>query len=454
MLISLENTINSLNTLLWDNFLPIFLSFTGVFFTLKLGFVQLKYFKKSLSVFFSGIFSQKSSDGSLSSFSSLMTAVAAQVGTGNIAGAGAAIVSGGAGAIFWIWVSSFFSMAVIFAEATLAVKFRAKIHNAIAGGPVYYITKAFNGTFGKILSYVFAICAIISMGFVGSLLQSNCISESFSMTFNINPLSTGIFLSVLSFLAFSGGISRISSITEKIVPIMAIFYILGSIFVIFGNRSNIIYAINCIFVGAFTPEAITGGIVGISVRESIRYGVARGLLSNEAGIGSSPHAHALAKVKHPCLQGVVAILGVFIDTFIVLTLTAFVILTSFDNFSDVYLLNITGAKLALYSFNLALGSYGEIFIAICMFFFGFSSILGWYFFGEVNFKYLFGKKALIIYSLLVILSIICGSIIDVNLAWNVSDLFIGIMAIPNILSLLVLSPQVLKLSKNFDERNL
>ena len=247
----------------------------------------------------------------MSSFQALTTAIAAQIGTGNIAGAATAVVSGGPGAIFWMWISAFFGMATIFSEATLAQKFKTTVHGEVTGGPVYYIKATFKGRFGRVLAALFAVFIILALGFMGNMVQSNSISEAFDIAFGMPSWIVGVFVALLAGLIFMGGIRRIASVTEKLVPIMALLYIVGSLIVIGVNYQHIGQAFVSIFVGAFRPEAVLGGAAGISVKMAVRYGVSRGLFSNEAGMGSTPHAHALAKVDHPCDQGVVALMGVF-----------------------------------------------------------------------------------------------------------------------------------------------
>lgn len=433
-----QHIINYTNILFWDYFLIYLLLFCGIFFTFSLKFIQVR--KLSLSIFKNDT---KSNNG-ISPFSALMTSISAQVGTGNIAGVSLAIVCGGPGAIFWMWVSAFFGMATIFAEATLAQKFKKITPNGVTGGPAYYIQNAL----GKGVSKLFAFTAILGLGIIGCIVQSNSIALSFSTAFNLNPLSIGIILALLSSIVFLGGIKRLSSVTEKLVPIMAIFYIIGALVVIFTNRHNIFPSFIDILTLAFKPVSIAGGAVGISVKSAVRHGICRGLFSNEAGMGSTPHAHALASASHPAKQGLVAIFGVFIDTFIILNLTAFVILTTFENFSALLSTNLTGVALAQYAFSQVLGSFGSYFIAICMFFFGFSSILGLYLFGEINFKYIFGTKHINRYTFTIIFSIILGSVLNISLVWNLVDLLNGFLVIPNVISLLILAPIVIKLAKN------
>lgn len=431
----------------WNNILLFLLCGTGIYFTFRLKFIQVRRFGEGMRRLFGNINlnGRKADHEGMSSFQALTTAIAAQVGTGNITGCATALASGGPGAIFWMWMSAFFGMATIFAEAVLAQKFRTVKYGHITGGPIYYIRAAFTGKFGKFLAGFFSVAIILALGFMGNMVQSNSIGDAFHNAFGVNPLIVGVIVALISGFIFIGGVKRIASVTEKLVPVMAVFYIVGCLVILVINHDMVLEAFKQIFVLAFQPQAIAGGVAGVTVKEAMRYGVARGLFSNEAGMGSTPHAHALAKVKKPEDQGVIAMMGVFIDTFIVLTLTALVILTS-----GMLSSGESGTKLAQMAFNNAFGNFGNIFVAICMFFFAFSTIIGWYFFGEVNVKALFGKEAVKIYSVIVVLFVVAGSFLKVDLVWNLSDLFNGLMVIPNLIGLLALSGLVSKIVKGKD----
>ena len=411
-------------------------------FTFKLGFIQIRGFKDGWNRTFGGLFSKKGDAGKdgMSSFQALATAIAAQVGTGNIAGAATAIAVGGPGAIFWMWISAFLGMSTIFAEAVMAQKFKqVSDDGTVTGGPVYYIRGAFKGTFGKVLAAIFAVLIIFALGFMGNAVQSNSIAASWNTAFGIPKIAMGIFIAVVSLFVFTGGMKRIAKVTELIVPIMAAFYIVGSLIVIFANVTAIPAAFHDIIVGAFKPAAVAGGAMGATLKLAVQKGVARGLFSNEAGMGSTPHAHAVAKVNHPVEQGFVAMIGVFIDTFVILNLTALVIITTGSRTSG-----FTGAQLSQYAFSTLYGKFGEIFIAICMLFFAFSTIIGWYFFGEANIRYLFGAKAVKIYSIIVCICVALGSLQEVDLVWNMADCFNSMMVIPNAIALVALSGLVKK----------
>lgn len=445
----IESIVDVVNKVLWDYLLLFLLCGTGIYFTIRLKFIQVRKFGEGMRRLF-GNFSlrgDKAGHEGMSSFQALTTAIAAQVGTGNIAGAATAIASGGPGAIFWMWVSAFFGMSTIYGEAVLAQKFKTVGPDGhVTGGPSYYIRAAFKGKFGKFLAGFFSVAIILALGFMGNMVQSNSIGGAFENAFGVKAIYVGIACAVVAAFIFLGGVGRIASFTEKVVPIMAALYIVGCVAILFINHETVGFALKQIFVMAFNPQAITGGVIGISVQKAMRYGVARGLFSNEAGMGSTPHAHALAKVEKPGDQGVVAMIGVFIDTFIILTLTALVIISS-GLWADGH----TGSVLAQEAFNAAFGSFGNVFIAICMLFFAFSTIIGWYFFGETNVKALFGQKAVKIYAAIVVLFIILGSTLKVDLVWNMSDMFNGLMVIPNLIGLLALSGLVVKISKDEDK---
>ena len=430
--------------ILWNSLLLFLLVGTGVFFTIRLRGVQLRRFGEGFHRVFGGftLRGKKADDQGMSSFQALATAIAAQVGTGNITGCATALVSGGPGALIWVWVSAFFGMATIYAEAVLAQRYRTTVNGKVTGGPAYYIRAAFKGTFGKVLAGVFSVLIILALGFMGNMVQSNSIGDAFHNAFGISHLAVGIVVAVIAAFIFLGGVQRIAAVTEKIVPIMAAFYILGCIVILVMNHKALPGAFAQIFVLAFNPQAMAGGVAGVTVQQAMRFGVARGLFSNEAGMGSTPHAHALAKVDHPREQGAVAILGVFIDTFVVLTLTGLVLITS-GLIPD----GLTGTALTQAAFSQAFGGFGPVFIAICMFFFAFSTIIGWYFFGQSNFKAMFGEKALPVYSAIVVVFILVGSTLKVDLVWAMADFFNGLMAVPNLLALLALSGVVAAIDK-------
>ena len=436
--------IKNFNEFFWGVILIVLLVGTGVFYTFRLKFIQVREFKSGLKQLTSGfdLSGEKADNNGMSSFQALATAIAAQVGTGNLAGAATAIVSGGPGAIFWMWVSAFFGMATIYSEAVLSQIFKQKKDGEMTGGPAYYIETLFKGgKAAKFLAGFFAVSCVLSLGFMGNAVQANSVGDAFHNAFHVPTVITGIFLAILSGFIFFGGVKRIASVTEKIVPIMAVLYVVICLFIIVLNIGNAGLAFKAIFVNAFSTKAVLGGFLGMGIKKAIRFGVARGLFSNEAGMGSTPHAHAIAKVKNPEDQGHVAIVTVFIDTFVILTLSALVILIA-DGKADG-----TGISLTQQAFYAVLGHFGVIFVAVALFFFAFSTIIGWYFFGEANVKYLFGKKALNIYRILVMICIIAGSLQKVDLVWELADMFNGLMVIPNLIALICLHKLVVEVTK-------
>ena len=442
---TLNNVVLTIQNYMSNYILVIALLGAGLWFSIRLGFIQVRGFGESMRRTFGGLFSKKGAAGKdgMSSFQALATAIAAQVGTGNIAGAATALAIGGAGAIFWMWIAAFLGMATIYAEALMAQKYKTVgADGQVTGGPVYYIRAAFKGTFGKVLAALFAILITLALGFMGNAVQSNSIAAAFHTAFGIPQWIMGVVVAVIALFVFAGGIERIAKVTETIVPLMAALYIVGALIVIIYNYKNIPYAFASIFVGAFAPQSVVGGAAGATVKLALTKGVARGLFSNEAGMGSTPHAHARATAASPHDQGLAAMISVFIDTFVILNLTVFSILTTGAMASGK-----SGTALTQYAFSSVLGSFGDIFIAVCLFFFAFSTILGWHFFGAINVKHLFGQKGTKIYSMLVVVFIIIGSTLKVDLVWSLADFFNGLMVIPNALALLALSGVVVGISK-------
>ena len=442
--------VGAVNDVLWNKqlLLLFLLLLTGIYYSIRTRFVQIRKFGEGWRRLF-GSFSlsgEKAGKEGMSSFQALTTAIAAQVGTGNITGCATALYSGGPGAIFWMWVSAFFGMSTIYGEAVLAQKFKTTDKDGhVTGGPIYYIQAAFKGGLGKFLAGFFSIAIILALGFMGNMVQSNSIGDAFHTAFGIPKAVMGVVVAAIAAFIFIGGVRRIASFTEKIVPIMACFYILGSLVILVINHANLLPSIKSIFVCAFNPQAVFGGALGLGVKEAMRFGVARGLFSNEAGMGSTPHAHALAKVEKPQDQGVIAMMGVFIDTFVVLTMTALVILSS-GLLEPMKEGGLTGTALAQAAFTQAFGSFGNAFVAICMLFFAFSTIISWYFFGETNVKALFhgSKTARVAYAVIAVCFIFVGSFQKVSLVWDMSDMFNGLMVIPNLLAVLALSGLVAK----------
>ena len=468
------NLFKTVNAYLSDYILIILLVGTGIFFTVRTRFVQVRCFGEGIKQVFGGIFSKHKAKGEgLSSFQALATAIAAQVGTGNIVGASGAILIGGPGAIFWMWVIAFLGMATNYAEAVLAQKTREVDGEHIFGGPVYYIKRAFRGTFGKILALVFSIATVLALGFMGLMVQSNSIAESFSNAFGIPAEFTwviGLVLVALCALIFFGGVKRLASITEKLVPFMAIAFLLCGFVILCIRIKYIPQTFGMIFKYAFTPSALIGGGTGAAIKIAISQGAKRGLFSNEAGMGSTPHAHAMASVEHPHQQGVAAMIGVFIDTFMVLTMTAVVIISTlyceggvlYGLSGDAYQAAI-GGPLAVISKTNAMQQavssvfgniFGNIFVAICLLFFAFSTIICWNFFGRINAQYLFKNKKIfvIIYSLISILCVFLGTVLSNDLVWELTDFFNYLMVLPNVIALIALSRLVVDETKEAKKR--
>lgn len=444
--------VQSANSILWGPVLLLLLCGTGIWYTFRLRFIQVRKFGEACKLVF-GHMKFKGGErkqGEMTPFQSLTTAIAAQVGTGNLTGAATALISGGPGAIFWMWVSAFFGMATIYAEATLAQTYKTTLPDGeVTGGPVYYIRQAFKGAFGKVLAAAFAVFIILALGFMGNMVQSNSIGSAFAEVFssrniNIPPVTVGILLAVFASFIFIGGTKRLGAFVEKVVPLMAAMYVIGGLVLIVLNIAHLPRVLEMIVMCAFNPSAMSGGALGITVQQAIRYGVARGLFSNEAGMGSTPHAHARATAKNPHEQGLTAMISVFIDTFIVLNMTVFAVLST-----DALTTGKGGIALTQAAFSTVYGSFGDIFVAICLLFFAFSTILGWHFFGAVNVKYLFGDFAVKVYSCIVIIFIIIGSTLKVDLVWELSDFFNGMMVIPNALALLALTGVVVASCKKY-----
>ena len=448
------------NDFLWSFLLLVLLCGTGLYYTIRLRFIQVRKFGEGVRQVF-GHFSmngEKHEKGEMTPFQSIATAIAAQVGTGNLAGAATALIGGGPGAIFWMWISAFLGMATIYGEAVLAQTYKTEVNGEVTGGPVYYIKAAFKGTFGKALSTLFAVFIILALGFMGNMVQSNSIGAAFVEAFQVfhvelSPVIVGIVVAVIAAVIFLGGTKSLATVVEKIVPIMAGVYIVGSLVLICMNITALPAAFLSIIEGAFAPEAVLGAGAGITVREAIRYGVARGLFSNEAGMGSTPHAHALANVDKPHDQGVVAMIGVFIDTFVVLTLNALVIIsTLYTEGGPLHECGAAAASTTLGKANLAQTAFGVVFgetagnmfVAVCLFFFAFSTILGWNLFGKINVAYLFGKKSVIVYTILALIFIFLGTMMANDLVWELSDMFNNLMVIPNVIALFALTNLVVK----------
>ena len=450
--------VNARNDYLSSYILVFLLIGVGLFYSIRTRFVQVRCFGEGMKKVFGSLSLRGGAQKhGMSSFQALATAIAAQVGTGNIVGSSGAILTGGPGAIFWMWIIAFFGMATIYAEATLAIHTRVIDKDGhVHGGPVYYITTAFRGAFGKFLAGFFAVAIILALGFMGCMVQSNSIGSTFQTAFGVPSWVMGLVLVVICAFIFLGGVQRLAAVTEKLVPLMAAIFLVGALVVLIARITYLPETFAMIFRYAFQPQAIIGGGFGYAIKTAISQGAKRGLFSNEAGMGSTPHAHAQANVKDPHEQGVVAMIGVFIDTFVVLTLNALVVIstlyTSDGPLAGGYVGDVTSvlnsSNLAQTAFGTVFGAHaGASFVAICLFFFAFSTVLGWNLFGKINVMYLFGKKATPVYGVLALVFIFLGTTMSNDLVWGLTDLFNNLMVIPNAIALFALSSVVVAIAQ-------
>ena len=448
--------VQTINGYLADYVLLFLLVFAGLWFTIKTGFVQ-RYLGTGLKNIFGELsLKGETHESGMSSFQAVATAIAAQVGTGNIVGASGAILTGGPGAIFWMWVIAFLGMATIYAEAVLAQKTRIIKDGEVLGGPVYYITHFIKGGLGKFLAGFFAIAITIALGFFGCMVQSNSIGSTIETAFGIPGWIVGVVLVGVCAMIFIGGTQRLASVTEKLVPIMAAIFLAGGVIVLVARIKYIPETFGLIFKYAFQPQAIIGGAFGMAIKTAISQGAKRGLFSNEAGMGSTPHAHAQANVNYPHEQGAVAMAGVFIDTFVVLTLNALVIICTLYTAGGPLSANgaaaaqtiLTKTNLAQTAFGVVFGeSIGAAFVAVALFFFAFSTILGWNMFGKVNVTYLFGKKGVLPYTIISLIFIFLGTMMSSDLVWELTDLANYLMVLPNVIGLIAGTAMVKQMLK-------
>ena len=427
---------------------------TGIYLSFGTKFIQFRKMKSAIKSLFS---KEDVGDGDITPFQALMTSMAATIGTGNIVGVASAITFGGPGAVFWMWISGAFGGATKFAEAFLAIKYRITNEDGEkSGGPMYYISRGFKEQYGVNagwLGWLFAFFGFVASFGIGNMTQANSVSESVEATFGLSPFITGIIIAVLTGLVIIGGIKNIGRVTEKLVPAMAIMYIIGSLIAIFSNVSMIPTVFKMIFANAFTAQAVGGGLLGTV----IRFGIARGVFSNEAGLGSAPIAHAASKNEDPMVEGINASLGVFIDTIIICTMTALVILTSGlvsieSTGAMVNEGNLKGATLTTAAFHTLLPGVGGYIISVGLIFFAFSTILGWYYYGSKCVEYIAGLKAVNYYSWAWIILTFVGATTSLETVWNLSDVFNGLMIIPNVIGIIGLSPLILKTTKDYDRK--
>lgn len=461
---------NIINNLVWGTPILALLIGTGIFMTVSTRFFQFTHFKHWLCCTFGSIFTDKhitlhtdKNDGSISQFQSLCTTLAATLGTGNIVGVASAIILGGPGSIFWMWVVSFFGMMTTYSENVLGIFYRRKNSaNEWCGGPMYYLQYGLGSKtgfkhIGKFLATAFAgFCVLASFG-IGNMSQVNSIAGNMQSTFGISPLPLGLILMLLGGLVILGGIKRIANVTEKLVPFMAITYILMAITVCIVNIKAFPQVISSIFAGAFGLQSATGGIVGGGLNLALTWGMKRGIFSNEAGLGSSAIINSCSNVTEPVRQGMWGIFEVFADTIVLCSLTGFAILSSGLINLDTGALtdtSINAAELAGKAFATAFGSFGPVFMAIAILMFAFATVLGWSHYGSKAFEFLFGEKYTYVYKIIFVWFIFIGSIMKLSLAWDLSDTFNGLMAIPNLIGVLGLSPMVVKITRNYMKRTL
>lgn len=428
--------------LVWGPYMLVLLVGTGVFLTIRLAFWQIRMLPFAFKQVFSKHEHAKQQQGDISHFGALMTALSATIGTGNIAGVATACVLGGPGAVFWMWMTAVFGMATKYGEGVLAVKFRIENEKGqMSGGPMYYIEK---GLKMKWLAIAFALLATLASFGIGSSVQSNTVALAVENNLGIETWITGIIITIFSALVILGGIKSIAKASSVIVPIMAIGYVLGGLLIIANHLELVVPALELIFRDAFTGEAVAGGAIGAV----IRYGVARGVFSNEAGMGSAPIAAAAAKTDHPARQGLVSMTGTFIDTIIVCSITGIVLVMGYIMAGNSFGTE-TGAVLTTTVFEKLLPGYGGAIVTFGIIFFAYSTILGWCYYGEKCASYLFGEKFVIIYRLIYIASVFVGTIATLDLVWLFADTFNGLMAVPNLIALLLLSSVIVKESKDF-----
>ena len=440
----LSNIVDSINTYLWTYILIALLLVLGIYFSIRTNFVQFRYIQEMFRLLTDGFSKDgKKEKNSVSSFQAFCISTASRVGTGNLAGIAIAISIGGPGAIFWMWLIALIGAASSFIESTLAQIYKVKDSSgAYRGGPAYYMEKALGQRWMGIL---FSICITIAFGLIFNSVQSNTISAAFHEAFGANELIIGIIITVVTALVIFGGVQRIAKVTEVIVPIMALAYIAISLFVIVKNITEIPAVFALIFKSAFGFEQAIGGTIGAAIMQGIK----RGLFSNEAGMGSAPNAAATATVSHPVKQGLIQTLGVFTDTILICSCTAFIILLSDTNLSG----NYSGIQLTQNALSSQVGSWGSSFIAICILLFAFSSIVGNYYYGESNIEFISDKKIYLnIYRTLVILMVLFGSVAKVQLVWDLADVFMGFMAIINLIAIALLGNIAFKALKDYEDQ--
>ncbi len=441
---NIESIMETLSGWVWGPYMLVLIVGTGIFLTFRLLFWQFRMLPLAFKQVF-GKHPNAKDSGDISQFASLMTALSATIGTGNIAGVATTCVLGGPGAVFWMWMTALFGMATKYGEGVLAVKFRVKNEKGeMSGGPMYYIER---GLKWKWLALIFALFGTLASFGIGSSVQSNTVALTVQNSLGIETWMTGIIITAFSALVILGGIKSISKASSVIVPIMAIGYVAGGLMIILTNLELVIPALKMIFTYAFTGEAAVGGAIGAA----IRYGVARGVFSNEAGMGSAPIAAAAAQTDHPARQGLVSMTGTFIDTIIVCSITGIVLVMGYIMAGNDFG-NQTGAVLTINTFDQLLPGVGGWVVTFGVIFFAYSTILGWSYYGEKCATYLLGEKFVLPYRILYIATVFIGCIATLDLVWLFADTFNGLMAVPNLIALLLLSGVIVKESKDFIAR--
>lgn len=439
------NFFTMLDDMVWGAPLLILLVGTGIYLTVRLGLLQVLKLPKAFKL----IFADDKGQGDISSFAALATALAATVGTGNIVGVATAIKAGGPGSLFWMWIAAFFGMATKYSEGLLAIKYRTRDDNGeVSGGPMYYILNGM-GKRWKPLAIFFAVAGILVAYFgIGTFSQVNSIASSLENSFGLAPQIVSIVVAVIVAIIIFGGIKSISKVAEKVVPFMAIIYILATLAVIFTNFDQILPAFGQIFTGAFTGTAAVGGFAGAVVKEAIQKGIARGVFSNESGLGSAPIAAAAAKTEEPVEQGLVSMTGTFIDTIIICTLTGLSIIVT----EKWTVAGLEGAPLTQAAFSSLFGTPGALALTFCLVLFAFTTILGWSYYGERCFEFLFGTKHIKLYRVIFVIMVALGGFLKLELIWIIADIVNGLMALPNLIALLALSPVIIRETKNYFSR--
>ena len=433
--------LKALDAFVWGPPLLILLVGTGIYLTIRLGLLQVARLPKAFQL----IFTKDKGHGDVSSFAALCTALAATVGTGNIIGVATAIKVGGPGALFWMWMAAFFGMATKYAEGLLAIKYRTKDANgAVAGGPMHYILLGM-GEKWRPLAIFFALAGVlVALLGIGTFTQVNSITESIQNTAQIDPAITALVLSVFVAIAVFGGLKSICKVSTAVVPFMAIVYILGTLTVILFNIEKIPATLALIFTSAFSPAAAVGGFAGASIRMAIQNGVARGVFSNESGLGSAPIAAAAAKTNEPVEQGLISMTGTFIDTLIICTLTGLTILVT-----GVWSGDLNGVALTQSAFSTIFSNFGPALLTIFLVLFAFTTILGWNYYGERCFEFLFGVRFIWLYRVVFVLMVLLGGFIELDMVWIIADIVNALMALPNLIALLALSPVVVAETKKY-----